>query len=375
MSSRGRDFADAQFPHELVAETPSVSARRATYTMSDPSNAWREKIETELTRRVGSVPVILAGSRAIGTANAHSDYDIAVVLPLTRIPRAVPQLAAAAKYLGSELGVNVSVNPVPSFRMRWPAGSLFVRKLRAEGVVLAAPPGWSLRREPLNSVTDFAACSVLLSAVGNLLEGFDTLSMRGERAPMLARNALRKAALHVAQVGLLRSGHYASDLESALARLGGLPSNASEGISGAPLSRALLAGLAEDDLREGFLRMRQCVVRQLADLSNTPFTLTMTKSLIRNLQYAVIASLRGRNRWRMAFRRTPVEAILAATQLELLRALDPFAAGGYNAACLNRAVKKLQILSGASLMISWEVARDIALTEWSDAHPLVGLMA
>ena len=73
--------------------------------------------------------------------------------------------------------------------MRRPGGSLFVRKLQAEAIVLAAPPGWSLHREPLTGVTKFAASSALLSAARSLLETFDTSAMRGEYVPAQAGDA------------------------------------------------------------------------------------------------------------------------------------------------------------------------------------------
>ena len=63
-------------------------------------------------------------------------------------------------------------------------------------------------------------------------------------------------------------------------------------------------------------------------LANPPFRMPAGRYLVRNLQYAVLAHLRGRNRWRAVFRRAPVEAALAASQLALLRALDLEAADG-----------------------------------------------
>ena len=63
--------------------------------------------------------------------------------------------------------------------MRRPGGSLFVRKLQAEAVVLAAPPGWSLRRRAFDRRDEVRRDSALLSAARSLLETFDTSVMRG----------------------------------------------------------------------------------------------------------------------------------------------------------------------------------------------------
>ncbi len=231
------------------------------------------------------------------------------------------------------------------------------------------------RSQPLTSVTTFAARSALLSAARSLLETFDTTVIRNGPASTQADNALRKAALHVAQVRLLRSGRYASDLETALARLRGMASAESCEASAADLSFGLMSGLMADDGVEGFLRLRQCILEQMADIGAAPFSLPIVKSIVRNAQYAAVAHLRGRNRWRLALSRTPVEAALAAMQLALLRALDPRSENGLDATQLHVALEVCPVPLGAPGSRSWEEMRDLALAEWLDAHPLVGLLA
>lgn len=336
---------------------------------------WQEHIVSEVARRVGPAPVLLAGSRALGTAHAGSDFDVVVVLPLLRIPRAAGRLAEAAEQLSAALGASVSVNPVPEFRMRRPGGSLFVRKLQAEAVVLVAPLGWSLRREPLTGLTKFAASSALLSAVRSLLETFDTSVMSGSPAPARADDALRKASLHVAQVKLLRSGCYASDLDTALARLRTIHASGSHEVSAAELSAMLTASLVAVDPVEGFMRLRQCILGQLAEIDVAPLHLSTAKSLVRNAQYAALARLRGRKRWRVALRLAPVEGALATTQLMLLRALDPGSRDGFDAIQLRLAREAFPVPIRAADRLRWEDIRDLALAEWLDAHPLVGVLA
>jgi O-antigen/teichoic acid export membrane protein len=340
-----------------------------------PRGGWREQIVTEVAGAVGPAPVLLAGSRALGTASAGSDYDVSVVLPLLRIPRATSRLNRASGRLSAALGAPVSVNAVPRFRMRRPGGSLFVAKLRAEGVVLAAPPGWSLCCQPLAGVTKFAASSALLSAARSLLETFDTSVMAGMTVPGQAAGALRKAALHVAQVRLLRSGQYASDLDGALARLRALPPAGSDEVTAAELATALAAGLTAVSTVEGFVRIRECVLEQLADLGGPPCRLPVARSLVRNAQYAALARLRGRSRWRVALSWRSVETALAETQLELLRALDPGSAGGLDPAHLRLACAALPARLGPAGWRTWEGLRDLVLAEWLDAHPLAGFGA
>ena len=349
-------------------------ARRDSPPVPGPRIAWHEQIVNEVKRQVGEVPVLLSGSRALGTAHAGSDYDVSVVLPLPRIPRAVPRLAASAQSLSEELGAPVSVNAVPVVRMRHPGGSLYVRKLRAEAVVLEAPDDWSMPRLPIDGVSDFTASSVLISAVRSLLETFDSAAMRGSVEPAKASAALRKAALHVAQVKLLRSGEYASRLDDALDRLSGIQADRSAGLPGAELAAELTWCLAADPVA-AFERLRECVLGELAEVSHEPFSLPVFRGAARNMQYAVLARLRGRKRWRIAFGRTPVEKRLAATQVELLRSLDPESANGVNASRLRRAHQLCPTWSGGCKWLSWEELRDQVMTEWLDAHPLVGLLA
>ena len=385
--TRGRMGAHARSRHSPQPVVTTMAAGPAVKhgAAPGPLRDWREQIVNEVVRRVGSVPVLLAGSRALGTAHPGSDYDVVVVLPFARIPRAVSRLSAAAGCLSAELGAHVSINPVPSFRMRRPGSSLFIRKLQTEGAVLQAPPGWTLRHRPLTTVTTFAASSALLSATLNLLETFDTSVMRGGPVPPQARRNLRKAALHVAQVRLLRSGSYVSDLETALARLNGSPrrtpsrSGASD-IAGAELAAALTSALASADVIDGFVRVRHCIVRQMAEISAAPLSLPIAKSLVRNAQYAALAMLRGRNRWRVALRRTPVEAALASTLLALLGALDPGSPDGLDSGHFRLALEALPArLAPPDTLgweaLSWEVVRDIAVGEWSDAHPLMGVLS
>ncbi len=118
----------------------------------------------------------------------------------------------------------------------------------------------------------------------------------------------------------------------------------------------------------------------MAEISAAPLSLPIAKSLVRNAQYAALAMLRGRNRWRVALRRTPGEAALASTLLALLEALDPGSPDGLDSGYFRLALEMLParlaalgIVRGEAL--SWEVVRDIAMGEWSDAHPLMGLLS
>jgi hypothetical protein len=201
------------------------------------------------------------------------------------------------------------------------------------------------------------------------------LTVPGQAPGALRKAALRKAALHVAQVRLLRSGQYASDLDGALARLRALPPAGSGEVPAAQLADALAAGLSAVSTVDGFVRIRRCVLEQLADLGGPPCRLPVASSLVRNAQYAGLAGLRGRSRWRVALSWRSVETALAATQLELLRALDPGCAGGLDTAHLRLACAALPARLGPAGGRTWEGLRDLVLAEWLDAHPLAGFGA
>jgi hypothetical protein len=70
-----------------------------------------------------------------------------------------------------------------------------------------------------------------------------------------------------------------------------------------------------------------------------------------------------------------VEGALAATQLALLRALDPGSVDGLNTGQFCLAVKTLPVPAEDADLRTWEGVRALALAEWGDAHPLVGLLA
>lgn len=331
------------------------------------ASGWNDLVVAEVAGAVGPVPVLLAGSRALETAVESSDCDLSVVVPLWRTPWAVPRLGRVSERLSAALGVAVSVNPVPRYRLRHPAGSLFVDKLAAESVVLSAPDGWTLERRRPVSVRGFAASSALLSAVGELLRGFGPRAMREGDAPC-AERSLRKAALLVAQVHLLRAGAYESRLGAAIEEL------RARGGGAGDLAERLESALAKTSAIDGFVGVRACVLDEIATAGGRALDVSRRAAVVRNVQYALIARLRGRVRWRCALRLHSTEADLADVQVLLLRALSPVSPGGVDDAALALALAAFPA-GRRDAMDGWEGARDAALLEWGDAHPLVGLFA
>jgi len=140
---------------------------------------------------VGRVPVVLAGSRALGAAGPESDWDVLAVLPLRRVPFAVRRLAAVSRELTAALGATVTVNAMPSFRLAYADRNLFVWKVATEGRVLAAPDGFRLVAPARFALEPRHERSYLLSALVYLLESRDD-------------RAVAKARRHLAELAALR---------------------------------------------------------------------------------------------------------------------------------------------------------------------------
>ena len=131
------------------------------------SGALEDRIVVaEVHRAVGEHAVLLIGSRAVGSAELSSDYDIVVALPLLLVPLRLRRLKVAAERLQLSLRVPVSVNPIPSSRLQ-SGRSLFVWKVRREARVLSAPRGFDLgsrRVSPVNDETVFSSFGSALSS-------------------------------------------------------------------------------------------------------------------------------------------------------------------------------------------------------------------
>jgi predicted nucleotidyltransferase len=300
-------------------------------------------------RAVGPAPVVLCGSRAIGTAGAASDFDVLVVLPARRLPGAVRRLGALSRSLEAELGAPVSVNPLPAFRLR-SRGNLFAWKIRAEGRVLAPPAGFALRDGCPPPHDAGQARSYLLSALLFLIGEADPAQLAADPLPAGAARAARKALLHLAQLRLIRRGTYAARLDEALAAAGD----------------ERLAALAVSLQRPAtWLAVRDEVLAELAWCPARP------QPRRGDLQYVALSALRGRARWAAA-RAGGVERRLARAATLLAAAVEP--GGGADEARVAAAWRALpRALRPASP--GWAAVRDAVVAEWPSAHPLLGYRA
>jgi predicted nucleotidyltransferase len=299
----------------------------------------RQMLDT-IQRRLGRRDVLVAGSRAIGTATATSDWDLVVGLPLALIPLAAGRLRQVKLELEGAVGVPVSLSPVPTRLLAEPARNLFLWKLEAEGRVLASeahrtaavipvlPPSWRW--------------SYAMSAAIFLLDSADPSALAAGTVPPAMRRSIEKAMLHLAQIRLLERGRYESSAATAFESEPGLLSLAAD----AAQPRAFFAArdAVVDELGRGGAR------RAVAGA---------------NIRYVGAAALQRRNRVRALACRASVENGLAAAARELLVALRP---QGVDAAASDRAREELPPWLRRD---GWEQLRDVVVHEWPIAHPVL----
>jgi predicted nucleotidyltransferase len=301
--------------------------------------------------RTNTRAVILCGSRATGGARPDSDYDVLAVMPLLTIPLRLGRLDAAARELGSTLGAAVSINPLPSFRLRRPGRTLLVWKALAEGVVLSGHV--SHGRTEIPSLRAQAARSYALSGLRYLLAHVDPDARRSGWGRGAVAADVRKALLHAAQLQLLARGRYASTLADAARQL-----DAAEALE---LEQLVAHADTVDTWRRAGERLRTWVGAH----DEQP------RSRLADLQYLALSVIaRRRPHPVVLVARRPLRARLAEA-VELLT-LSVRADGSLDPGCIAAAEASLP-RHVRPLDAGFTSIRDAVESEWPLADPLVGL--
>lgn len=330
--------------------TLAGSARVSTATVTVETD-WDGIVET-IHAAVGRAPVFLAGSRATGAWDSASDYDLVVVLPLARIPRALGRLAEARAKLEHTLGAPVSLNPLPAFQLRRGATNLYVWKLHKEGTVLFAPDGFPVERPAPFQLNAISAYSYLMTAAFVLLDGAGAPQAAESWPGDITTRCIRKALLDIVQLRLLRRGDYATTLEQALER------SHDPGVAGL---------LSESKNPRSWFTIRALLLSELAAVHPTG---GVSRAIVRNTQYASLSRLRGNNRAAAVVRTTPFEYELGDAAVRLLRAVADD--GTVSAAALEDVAGQLPQWLHAP-RDDWGALRDALRDEWASAHALAGL--
>jgi len=164
---------------------------------------------------VSSVPVksvFLCGSRATGVvASESSDYDLGVVMSTFLVPFFLGRLGRISEALSQELGRQVTINPLPAFRLRRARGHLFLHKLKREAITLYGEECFRwLDTGAARDIEPYWFFSYLFSAIKHLLETFDPGVLRvhldRQQHNLLSRDAA-KAISYCAELYLLRNGY------------------------------------------------------------------------------------------------------------------------------------------------------------------------
>ena len=324
---------------------------RATDHPAGSARGWEGVVET-IHRAVGPAPVILAGSRATGASNEGSDYDLVVVLPLRRIPRALGRLSRARAELERTLGAPVSLNPLPRFQAQRGATNLFVWKLHHEGVALSMPDDFSFKCPARFRVTPSSAYSYLMTAVFLLLDACDAPAPVESWDDARLSRGVRKALLHVIQLRLLKIERYAATLDEAL-----------EIVDDDQMR--LLTSRAHQP--SSWFATRELV---LGELTGMRLPAGVLRTLARNAQYASLSHLRGKRRMASLVGPHPVEYELGDAAIGLLRAVDDD--GVVRADALAVPSRHLPAWLHAPTG-DWRGLRDALREEWASAHALMGL--
>jgi predicted nucleotidyltransferase len=304
---------------------------------------------------VGSSPVILCGSRATGEASISSDYDLFVLLKPARIPFAIPRLRRVAQRLEQRLGAEVSLNPLPRFRLEHPGRTLLAWKIRQEGKVLWPSEGFELPppREPALSTQ--AASSYALSGLRFLIAELTPGDLAHKPLGAELRHAVRKALLHASQLTLIRSGRYASGLRDAIELLE--RAGASEY---SELAHAI-------DRPETWLRVRDLLSAYISE-HREPFT----RSFVANGQYVALSALRGdAAQVRALASRASVRARLSKVTVSLAGAVRKD--GTIDQGELSKATDSTPGFLQPNGEVTWTALRDVLKAHWANADPLVGL--
>jgi predicted nucleotidyltransferase len=304
---------------------------------------------------VGSSPVILCGSRATGEASISSDYDLFVLLKPVRIPFAIPRLRRVAQRLEQRLGAEVSLNPLPRFRLEHPGRTLLVWKIRQEGKVLWPSEGFELPPAQEPALSPEAASSYALSGLRFLIAELRLDDLAHEPLGAELRHAVRKALLHASQLTLIRSGRYASGLSDAIELLEQTgTSEYSE------LARSI-------DRTDTWRRVRDLLSAHVSEHREPVAT-----SFVANGQYVALSALRGDSpHIRALASRASVRSRLSTATVSLAGAVRED--GAIDQGELAKAADSTPGFLRPNGEVTWTALRDVLKTHWASADPLVGL--
>lgn len=337
--------------------------------------------------------IILTGSRATGQGLApDSDYDLVAVMDTIQVPFYLNKLKRLEANLSRELGVEVSLNPLPKFRLRRAKGNLYLFKLKHEGVTLWGRDFIStLEPGDAHDIRPRWHFSYLFTAMKHLGQDFEPDYLLGDSAPphKLGREAA-KAILYCAEVLALRQGYYSSqpealaswlsqrhslspsftsDLEAALAWRSGREGTASQALA--------LWLSAKDYLAEAFRHLMGGDEKDGApNISNLSRQYLIRGLWPKNWQYFVLTLLLRRQLWWRALLDT--RSIEHRVQMALLHLLCSVTSDGKLVRSYLEQAHRL-LAGRASLshpgddLSLWQQLKGAIYASWPYACPVLGM--
>jgi len=177
-------------------------------------NATAHAVGREIVKRIPQVrSVVLIGSQARGEANhAHDEYDLIVVVPTLLVPLLLKKIRRVERELSERYGVELSINPLPTYRVKHPRRNVLFYEIKHGGKVLY---GEDIMEEmPLGGFDEVpreTALEYLFNSYWILLEPFSVRFLakkpRKEEAELLEYVAM-KTFIRCCDILLILEGNY-----------------------------------------------------------------------------------------------------------------------------------------------------------------------
>lgn len=187
---------------------------REDRSLSDSMNATVHVVVQEIVKRIPQVrSVVLIGSQARGEANhTHNEYDLIVVVPMLIVPLLLKRIRCIERELSEKYSVDLSINPLPTYRIKHPRRNVLFFEMKHGGEVLY---GEDIRTEiPLGGFDEIpreTALEYLFNSYWILLGPFSVrfLAKEPERQKAkLLEYAAMKTFMRCCDILLILEGNY-----------------------------------------------------------------------------------------------------------------------------------------------------------------------
>jgi hypothetical protein len=285
--------------------------------------------------------IILIGSHAIGSADENvSDFDIVVVLKSILVPIFYLQLKNIEREVNARYNCKVSINPLPTFRLKQARDNYFLFKLAKRGVVLWGEDILPHIDAGSFRVTDHVLMSYLSFLAKELIANLKPLLQCKEIADYSqVLHTEKKVLIGCAEMCLLMRGIY-EDRPSEIMEL--LKTEKSTFVQGLGEDMARIYASFSDrhqNIIDLWFRCRNHVLKLLVEVLRriygtqlhgiTVYQLALhyvsksRASPLRNLQYLILSVLnKKRVNFRLVFTTRMITSILYASAITLLASIE-----------------------------------------------------